>query len=140
MSYIIYGRKMLRFEGGRRIIEKMPALSSADALSRMQTFWTAVNMYMVEWDALPSNQTELSAYMSFAPADYYTFTYTGVDSSIGYFNAISGTDLAYSFTRTVAWYLGSLTEIICQKLGTLPPGQADYVSQVLSCQIGTYEV
>jgi hypothetical protein len=126
---------------GGKLVNFLPPPSEAPAFSKMQNFYTALNAFMAVEDRLPVNQAELDPeYMNFNPDPNYTYTYIGFDTSIGYFNATSESALVHSFTRTVSWSGGMLNDIICEKLGTTPPGKADYIGGVLSCQLGTQEV
>ena len=136
MAILSFGNKRL-FIKNNFINLTLP--SESPATTRMQNFWTAINMYIADWDMLPNSQAELSSYMSFTSEGSYNFSYTYVNSEIGYFNAQSTYNLIHSFTRTVSWDTGTLNNIICKKLGKVPPGQADYTEGVLSCQIGTEE-
>jgi hypothetical protein len=113
--------------------------SESPALIRMQNFITSLNAYIVDYNELPPNQGELEGYMSFSPEDNYTFLYIYVNNNISYFNAQSNNNLIHSYTRTVAFDT-SLSDIICKKLGTVPPGVANYQEGILSCQIGTIKV
>lgn len=133
MAFMRYGSKIVTSDG-HYVRQFVP--SETPALSRLQTFWTAVNAYYMDWNQIPDTQAELSSYMSFSPEGAYTFSYTR-DPSVGYFQATSNSTLIYSYTRTITDDLGD--NIICKKKGTVAPGPADYNGS-LSCQTGTEEV
>ena len=137
MSYIAYNGKMLT--SGGKLIGKFAQLpSELPAISKMQNFYTSINAFMAVEDRLPINQAELDpGYMNFNPDPNSTYSYTGVDTSIGYFNAASANTNVHSFSRTVSWAGGILNDIRCEKIGTTPPGQADYIGGVLSCHVGS---
>jgi len=139
MSLTQAGGKFVVF-GGKFINLSSPP-SELPAIAKMQNFYTSINAFMAVEDRLPVNQAELDPdYMNFNPDPNYTYTYTGFDTSIGFFNATSASPVVHSFTRTVSWSGGMLNDIICQKIGTTPPGKADFIGGVLSCQLGTEEV
>jgi hypothetical protein len=140
MSYFTYNGKIL-VSNGKLIGQFVSLPSESYAISKMQSFYTALNAFMAVEDRLPTSQAELDPdYMNFNPDPNYTYSYAAVDTSIGYFNATSANAYVHSFTRTASWSGGILNDIICSKIGVTPPGPADYIGGVLSCQFGTQEV
>jgi hypothetical protein len=137
MAFLRYNGKIVVSEG-KYIVKIIP--SENPALSRLQSFWVAVNAYYVDWNELPTTQLQLESYMSFAPDGAYTFSFTSQSATFCYFQATSSNEFIHSYTRTVVDEGGSFEEIICKKLGTTAPGPADYTGGNLSCQTGTIEV
>ena len=137
MSLLRYNGKLI-VKGGKFTIINIP--SEAPAISTLRNFLTGIQAFMADWDRLPTTQAELEDYVLLNPTEYYTFAYHFVDVSLAYCNATSAHPLIHSYTRTVSWSGGMLNDITCKKLGTTPPGCADYIGGVLSCQVGTEEV
>lgn len=114
--------------------------SEAPAISMLHNFITGVGAVFADWDRLPVSQAELETYgVDFSPSGVYTFAFFIVNASLCYCNATSSDARIHSFTRTVA-NSGGPIDIICEKLGTVAPGCADYVGGILSCQAGTQQV
>jgi len=137
MAYIVNNGKIVT-SVGKCLTKYVP--SENVAIMKLQNFWTGINAYIVDYDALPTDQSDLESYMNFDSQGAYNFSYTAIDDEFGYFNAQSANDLIHSFTRTVAYDSYGFNDITCKKIGTSPPGPADYVDGVLSCQVGTDEV
>lgn len=137
MSFVVYQNKYVT--SGGKLASSVSLPSEAPALSMLQNFRTGMGAFFAEEDRLPVSQAELEPFVDFSPSGVYTFAYYFVDTSLGYCNAQSSNAQIHSFTMTVSLAMG-LDDITCQKLGTTPPGVADYIGGVLSCQIGTEEV
>lgn len=137
MAILRFGNKRLRSPNG--LIDFPPLPSETPATIKLQNFWTAINLYIMDYDELPPDQSELESYMNLDPTGVYTYAYTEVVNGYGYLNATSSDSRIHSYTRTVTYDGYGTQNIICKKLGTTAPGVADYTSGVLSCQLGTEE-
>lgn len=133
MSLTVYNNKYVT--SGGKLVSRTSLPSESPALTMLHNFRTGMGAIYADWDRLAVDQAELESYgVMFSPSGVYTFSYTLLNPSLGYCNAQSSDARIHSFTCTFDYLMYDIT---CEKIGTTPPGVADYTGGVLSCPIGS---